>query len=99
MKPYPLIIIVCFVISLKANAQKINLEKWVAHVVDSLQKNRVDTMVYYHEYCGECYITRAFGDTVKHHNCQLENSWVQIENTIIYKQNGGYFSLAFDCNY
>jgi len=99
MKTYSLIVALCFVASLKASAQKINLEKWVTHVVDSLQKNKADTIEYYHEYCGECDITRAFGDTVKHHNCQIENSWVQIENTIIYKQNGEYFSLAFNCNY
>ena len=82
-----------------AVAQKISLEKWALHNVDSLHKNHVDTIEYYHAYCGECFISGKPTDTLPRHQCELENSWVEIENIIIYKQKSKYYSLTFDCNY
>jgi len=88
-----------------ANAQKVDLEKWVSHNVDSLQKIRVDTIEYYHAYCGECIILRKppiLGqptDTLPTHQCDVGNGWEQRVNDIIYKQKGKYYSLTFNCSY
>jgi len=80
-------------------AQKINLETWTSHIVDSLQKNHIDTIVYYHAYCGECFIARKPTDTVQPRSCDVGTAWVQIANDIFYKQKGKYFSLTFNCSY
>jgi len=80
-------------------AQKVNLKKWASHTVDSLQKKRIDTIEYYHAYCGECAILRKPTDTLPTHQCEVENSWTQRENEIIYKQNNKYYSLTFNCSY
>ncbi len=92
-----------FLISLSINytyAQKVNLEKWVSHTVDSLQKNHVDTIEYYHTYCHECVILRKPPtDTLPTHQCEDENSSMQVENKIIYRQKNKYYSLTFNCGY
>jgi hypothetical protein len=86
-------------------AQKVSLKKWVSHNVDSLQKIRVDTIEYYHAYCGECVILRKppmLGqptDTLPTHQCDVGNGWEQRVNDIIYKQKGKYYSLTFNCIY
>ena len=96
--------IAALLISTCSFAQKINLEKWVKINIDSLHKIGVDTAIYYHDYCGNCMIlAKPFKDTVhtrvKRHQCEIENSWTEIDNVIIYQQNGLFFSLTFDCSY
>ncbi|HEY8780859.1 MAG TPA: hypothetical protein VIM16_04525 [Mucilaginibacter sp.] len=91
-----------FLIVLNINynyAQKVSLKKWASHTIDSLQKNQVDTIEYYHAYCGECEILRKPTDTLLTHQCEVENSWTQIVNEIIYKQKDKYYSLTFNCGY
>jgi hypothetical protein len=82
-------------------SQKVSIQKWVNHAVDSLKKNHVDTIEYYHQYCGECIILKP---PVNVNNPQEksasyceDNGWVQVENVIIYQQNGRHYSLTFDC--
>jgi hypothetical protein len=76
------------------SAQKVNLKRWVKHTVDSLQKDHVDTILYYHEYCSECDVKS------KVHHCEIEDvGYEQIENIIIYQKNERFYSLTFDCNY
>lgn len=83
-------------------AQKNNLEKWVKINVDSLYNIGVDTVIYYHYYCGECMVLKPINttdSTAKSHQCEIDNSWVQIINVIIYQQNGAFFALSFNCSY
>lgn len=83
-------------------AQKINLEKWVSKTVDSLKKEKIDTIEYYHSYCGECWIIEKPVDKNTKTNktyCDVGSGWVQIENIIIYKQKNKYYTLSFNCNY
>ena|ERR1700761_8902174 len=80
------------------SAQNVNLQKWVNRNVDSLQREHIDTIIYYHSYCGECYIIQSKSDL--HKDCTItDDSWTQLENRIIYQQNGQYFTLTFNCNY
>lgn len=81
-----------------AYAQKVNLEKWVKHTVDSLRKDHIDSIEYYHAYCGECEILKTPGK-ISGHTCDVGNGWVQIANIVLYKQKDSYFSLTFDCGY
>ena len=78
--------------------QKVSLEKWVQRNVDSLRKKHVDSTEYYHAYCGECSLISKKGDTLTH-SCDVGNAWGQITNTLIYKENGKYYSLVFDWGY
>jgi hypothetical protein len=83
-----------------AYAQKINLEKWVSHQVDSLRHEKVDTIEYFHAYCGECAIVEKppmLG--APSHNCDVGNGWTQLKTIIIYQQNNHYYSLKFNCGY
>jgi hypothetical protein len=100
------LIILLFIISSVTcvDAQKINLEKWVSHTVDSLRNKRVDTIEYYHAWCCECEVTRRppnFTDTSKGHECDVVGSTgcEQISTLLIYKQNHTYYSLPFNCGY
>jgi len=99
MKRWLIILAFLFLRLTPVDAQKINLEKWVSHTVDSLRKHRVDTIEYYHEYCGGCEIIRKPTDTIPLHQCETEYSWVQAKNDIIYGQNGKYYLLMFNCGY
>jgi hypothetical protein len=60
---------------------------------------RVDTLEWYYSYCGECIIKRpdTNNHTIKFRACQTESGYELIDNAIIYKQNGKYFMLNFDC--
>jgi hypothetical protein len=88
-----------------ASAQKISLEKWVSHVVDSLNKKQVDTIEYYRAYCNECVILRKppilgqTTDTLPTHQCAIENGGTERVIEILYKQNNKYYSLSFNCGY
>jgi hypothetical protein len=77
--------------------QKVSIKNWVTHTIDSLQKSNIDTIEYYHAYCGECLIEQPPGKSVDY--CETDDSWTQVENIIIYQQKGSYYSLAFNCNY
>ena len=79
-----------------AIAQKINLAEWVKHQRDSLIRNGVDTIIYYHQYCGECSLI----ETKDNKHCEaFDNDWVLIDSYFIYKKNGTAFSLRFNyCN-
>ncbi len=78
--------------------KKISITKWVAKTVDSLQRNHVDTIEYYHSYCGECMIADNPNEEKHRTYCETDDGWTQIESTIIYQQKGKYYSLTFNCN-
>lgn len=84
-------------------AQKISLEKWVERNVDSLNNIGIDTIIYYHDYCGECIVlekpVNINDTTARKHHCEIDNSWTQLANLIIYKQKGANYTLSFDCSY
>ena len=88
---------------LNAFAQKVRLNTWVERNIDSLRKIGVDTIVYYHAYCGECEVLEKpinIADTSeKKHDCEIDNSWTQIANVIVYQQNNTFITLTFNCNY
>jgi hypothetical protein len=86
------------IIPFASNAQTVDVNKWATHIVDSLQKNKVDTIEYYHAYCGECEILRKPTDTLPTHQCDV-GDWTEILNDIIYKQGGKSYSLTFNCGY
>jgi hypothetical protein len=77
-------------------AQKVSVEKWVKHNVDSLHKIHVDTIEYYNQYCGECVVRKP---GTEKYNCQTENGYTLAESFIMYQQHGKYYSLEFNCNY
>jgi hypothetical protein len=77
----------------RAIAQKINLEKWVKHQRDSLIRNGIDTIIYYHHYCGECSLLENKDNK---HREALDNGWTLIESYFIFKKNGDFFSLTFN---
>jgi hypothetical protein len=94
MKKVYLFIIMAFLCAEHSLAQKINLEKWVKHQRDSLIRNGIDTIIYYHHYCGECSV-KVKGDDKP--NCEvIDNSWTLIESFLIYKQNGNAFAIKFN---
>lgn len=70
------------------------MDQWVFNIVDSLRQNKVDTIEYYHAYCGECMVEKPNTSS-----CYVNTGWTQIQNTIIYKQEGVYYSLTFNCSY
>lgn len=81
-----------------ARAQKtLMLRDWVKHQKDSLNKNGVDTIIYYHNFCGECSVVKQ---KANFYNCEVyDNGWELVESRFIYKQNGNIFSLKFNyCN-
>lgn len=98
MKKALLILIVVWVglCHQQAWAQKINLEAWAKRQKDSLTRNGVDTLMYYHHYCGEC----AVIEQKEHKNCEvLDNDWTFIDSYYIFKKNGAFYSLKFNyCN-
>jgi len=95
MKIRLIIFLVIFSFTNYSYAQKVSIRKWVSHNVDSLKKIRVDTIEYYHQYCGECYIRNPPG--VHRNHCETEDSWTQVVNIILYQQQGKYHSLTFNC--
>ena len=94
MKRIYLFIIMSFLYAEHSSAQKINLEEWVKHQRDSLTGNGIDTIIYYHQYCGECSVKVKNDDKP---NCEvIDHSWTLIASSLIYKQNGDAFSLKFN---
>jgi hypothetical protein len=73
-----------------ANAQLLSIEKWRKHTIDSLHKKKIDTILYYHEYCDECSVKNPLP-------YKIAGLSAQIVNTVIYRQNGEFFSLQFNC--
>lgn len=94
-----LIILLIISSAISVEAQKINPEKWVSHTVDSLRHKKIDTIEYYHTYCGGCSVSRNPNDTLRRHSCEVGTGWSQINSTIIYKQDNNYYSLTFNCGY
>ena len=81
-------------------AQQIDVNEWATHIADSLQNINIDTIEYYHEFCGECEVrSKPPSDTAHSHSCQIKGSWMEFANVIIYNQNGKLYSLTFDCSY
>jgi len=72
------------------HAQK-GIEKLSAHKIDSLQHIRVDTLLYYCSYCGECDVLG------RKHNCYMASGYIVSNNFIIYQQQGKFYLLDFDC--
>jgi hypothetical protein len=77
-------------------AQKINLAEWVKHQRDSLINKGIDTIIYFHQYCGECSVIEKKEDK----SCEvIDNSWTFIDSYFIYKKAGTTYSLKFNyCN-
>jgi hypothetical protein len=76
-------------------AQKISIEKLSKQKIDSLRSKHVDTMLWYHSYCGEC---EVFNKEIKYANCNVFSGYTLTYNSILYKQMSKYFILNFDCN-
>ena len=75
-----------------AFAQKENgVEKLSKYKIDSLQSIHVDTIIHYYAYCGECEISAK-------PQCYMLSGYTLTENVLIYKQQGKYYTLDFDCN-
>jgi len=85
-----LIFLLTILLSNHVCAQK-GIEKLSAQKIDSLQHVRVDTIVHYSSYCGECDILG------KRNNCNMLSGYLLIDNILLYKQNGRYYTLTFDC--
>ncbi|MBS7563810.1 hypothetical protein KHS38_05290 [Mucilaginibacter sp. Bleaf8] len=68
-----------------ATAQSINIRKWANRQIDSLNRIHVDTIVYYHSFCGNCEVRRSYNF------CEVyDNGNVTMENAIVYKQSGSF---------
>lgn len=75
-----------------ATAQSINIRTWATRQIDSLQQVHVDTIVYYHQFCGGCEVRRSYK------YCDVyDNGNVNMESIILYKQSGSFYRLAFNC--
>jgi hypothetical protein len=78
-------------------AQKKGIEKLSKHKIDSLRNKHIDTILWYHSYCGECFIKKN-DNPIKYANCTVQSGYDLTYNAIIYKQKDKYFILNFDCN-
>ena len=106
MKYWFLLNLLLLILSINyAYSQKVSLDKWVSHTIDSLQKRNIDTIEYYRAYCNECIVSRKpplLGqptDTLPTHQCDIENGGTERVIDILYKQNNKYYSLTFNCGY
>jgi hypothetical protein len=88
---YPLILLLIILLSYNTYAQK-GIEKFSTQKIDSLQYLHVDTIIHYYSYCGECEVLS------KHNNCSVLSGYVLIDNVLLYKQCGKYYTLTFDCS-
>ena len=77
-------------------AQKTGIEKLSKSKIDSLRSERVDTILWYHSYCGDCWFKKTDAP-IKYYNCPVESGYDLACNVIIYRQKGEYFILNFDC--
>jgi len=80
----------------QVKAQKIDLNAWAKKQKDSLIRNGIDTIMYYHQYCGECTVKEKTGNKI----CDVsDNDWTLINSYYIFKKKGAYYSLKFNyCN-
>ena len=81
-----------------AFSQKLSIEKLSKDKIDSLKNEHVDTIMWYHSYCGECAIVKRLDTPLIYSNCTLQIGYKLNTNLIFYKQNGKYFIINFDCN-
>ena len=72
------------------HAQK-GIEKLTRYKIDSLQDIHVDTIVHYCSYCGECEVS------MKKNNCYMTSGYTVGSNFIIYRQQGKFYLLDFNC--
>ncbi len=86
MKNAVILFILCFTISV-CHAQQKGIEKLSNHYIDSLKCTHIDTILWYHSYCGECFF-RKTDAPIKYYNCQVQSGYDLSYNVIIYKQNG-----------
>jgi hypothetical protein len=94
MRAYLLLVLCCgFTL---CHAQK-SVEQVSREKVDSLRKLHIDTLIWYHSYCGECFFKKTDAK-VKYYTCQVQSGYDLSYNAIIYKQHGSYFLLNFDCS-
>lgn len=88
--------IACLLTSVTIAQTKVNLNDWVKREKDSLNKVGVDTIIFYHQYCGECAVIE---DKPNEHCEVIDNSWTFIKGLFLYKQNGHAYSIKFNyCN-
>jgi hypothetical protein len=81
-----------------AYSQKLSIEKLSKDKIDSLRNEHVDTIMWYHSYCGECLIVNRPDTPIIYSNCTLQLGYKLNNNLIFYKQKGKYFVINFDCN-
>lgn len=96
MKYKYLSLVFLFVVSAQlSHAQpKVNLKAWLSAVSDSLLKKNIDTVLYYHRFCFGCAVPNN-----GHNFCNTGESTTQLENVIVFKKNGRYAYVQFDCSF
>lgn len=85
-----------FLFSVHLHAQN-SVEQLSESKVDSLRTEHVDSILWYRSYCGACFF-RKTDAPIKYYGCQVQSGYDLSYNAIIYKQQGHYFILNFDCN-
>jgi hypothetical protein len=78
-------------------AQKKGIERLSKNKIDSLRREHVDSILWYHSYCGECFIKKT-NAPIQYGNCSVQSGYDLTYNAIIYRQKDKYFILNFDCN-
>ena len=63
----------------------------------SLKNINIDSILWYHSYCGECDVLRKEPVPIEYSDCSILTGYTLTYNAIIYKQYGKYFILNFDC--
>ncbi len=88
--------IACLLSSVTIAQTKVNLNDWLKREKDSLNKVGVDTIIFYHQYCGGCSVK----ENKSNEHCEvIDNSWTFLEGGFLYKQKGRAYSLKFNyCN-
>lgn len=101
MKFY-LILLFSILVAGNTYAQK-GIEELSQNKIDSLRSEHVDTIIWYHSYCGECEILSRPdiskpNTPIRYSYCTVLSGYTLTNNIILYKQKGNYFLLNFDCN-
>lgn len=80
----------------QAVAQKVDLKSWAKRQKDSLMRNGVDTILFYHHYCSECAVTEQKANK----NCEVtDDDWTLIDCYFIFRKKGVFYSIKFNyCN-
>lgn len=91
---YYLIALLLFVTQI-GYAQK-DIETLSQSKIDSLRGVHVDTIIWYHSYCGECFFKKTDAP-IKYYTCRVQSGYDLSYNAILYKQQGNYYLLNFDC--